>query len=185
MKNSVLSLLPSLLHIWRLCWGLDTCYSRDTSGGHMWSKWGLPSPVSKAHFIKSSSRSQSTNKGNFYSESNPASASLQETLASLLWSEQCWESGMIAWAFGQMTGYWDILPSPAVRNSTSTQYCAVLPEHQDYFNWKNTVENCISTCEALLALAYNPTYSGGRDQKDQGSKPAWANNLQDTISKKI
>jgi hypothetical protein len=35
-----------------------------------------------------------------------------------------------------------------------------------------------------LALAYNPTYSGGRDQKDQGSKPAWANNLQDTISKK-
>jgi hypothetical protein len=28
---------------------------------------------------------------------------------------------------------------------------------------------------ALVAHAYNPSYSGGRDQEDHGSKPAWAN----------
>jgi hypothetical protein len=27
----------------------------------------------------------------------------------------------------------------------------------------------------LVAHAYNPSYSGGRDQEDHGSKPAWAN----------
>jgi hypothetical protein len=32
--------------------------------------------------------------------------------------------------------------------------------------------------------AYNPSYSGGRDQEDHGSKPAWANSLQDLMSKK-
>jgi hypothetical protein len=31
--------------------------------------------------------------------------------------------------------------------------------------------------------ACNPSYSGGRDQEDLGSKPAWANSLQDPISK--
>jgi hypothetical protein len=37
---------------------------------------------------------------------------------------------------------------------------------------------------ALVAQAYNPNYSGGRDQEDGGSKPAWANSSQDPISKK-
>jgi ribosomal protein S21 len=32
--------------------------------------------------------------------------------------------------------------------------------------------------------AYNPSYSGGRDQEDQGSKPAQANSLGDSILKK-
>jgi hypothetical protein len=31
---------------------------------------------------------------------------------------------------------------------------------------------------------YNPSYSGGREQEDCGSKPAWTNSSQDTISKK-
>jgi hypothetical protein len=35
-----------------------------------------------------------------------------------------------------------------------------------------------------LAHACNPSYSGGRDQEDRGSKPAWTNSLQDPISKK-
>jgi hypothetical protein len=26
-----------------------------------------------------------------------------------------------------------------------------------------------------VAHTYNPSYSGGRDQEDHGSKPAWAN----------
>jgi hypothetical protein len=34
-----------------------------------------------------------------------------------------------------------------------------------------------------VAHACNPSYSGGRDQKDQGSKPAWANSSRDLISK--
>jgi hypothetical protein len=35
-----------------------------------------------------------------------------------------------------------------------------------------------------VAHAYNPSYSGGRDQEDCGLKPAWANSLQDLILKK-
>jgi hypothetical protein len=35
----------------------------------------------------------------------------------------------------------------------------------------------------LVAHTCNPSYSGGRDQEDWGSKPAWANSLQVPISK--
>jgi hypothetical protein len=35
-----------------------------------------------------------------------------------------------------------------------------------------------------VAHTFNPSYSGDRDQKDRGSKPAGANNLQNPISKK-
>jgi hypothetical protein len=35
-----------------------------------------------------------------------------------------------------------------------------------------------------VAHAYNSSYSGGRDQEDCGSKPAWTNSSQDPISKK-
>jgi hypothetical protein len=34
-----------------------------------------------------------------------------------------------------------------------------------------------------VAQACNPSYSGGRDQEDHGSKSAWVNSLQDPISK--
>jgi hypothetical protein len=34
-----------------------------------------------------------------------------------------------------------------------------------------------------VAYACNPSYSGGRDQEDHGSKPAQANSSQDPISK--
>jgi hypothetical protein len=37
---------------------------------------------------------------------------------------------------------------------------------------------------APVAHACNPSYSGSRDQEDQGSKPSWANRAQDPISKK-
>jgi hypothetical protein len=35
-----------------------------------------------------------------------------------------------------------------------------------------------------VAHSCNPSYSGGRDQEDCGSKPGWANGLRDHISKK-
>jgi hypothetical protein len=35
----------------------------------------------------------------------------------------------------------------------------------------------------LVAHTCNPSYSGGRDQKDGGSKPAWVNSVWDPISK--
>jgi hypothetical protein len=35
-----------------------------------------------------------------------------------------------------------------------------------------------------VAHTCNPSNSGGRDQEDQGPKPAWANSLQAPISKK-
>jgi hypothetical protein len=31
--------------------------------------------------------------------------------------------------------------------------------------------------QVTVAHAYNPSYSGSRDQEDHGSKPAWENNL--------
>jgi hypothetical protein len=34
-----------------------------------------------------------------------------------------------------------------------------------------------------VALACNPSYLGGRNQEDQGSKPSWANSSRDPISK--
>jgi hypothetical protein len=37
--------------------------------------------------------------------------------------------------------------------------------------------------QAPVAHTCNPSYLGGRDQEDQGSKPAWANSLRDPISK--
>jgi hypothetical protein len=38
--------------------------------------------------------------------------------------------------------------------------------------------------QAPVTHAYNPSSLGGTDQKDIGSKPAWANSLQDPILKK-
>jgi hypothetical protein len=35
-----------------------------------------------------------------------------------------------------------------------------------------------------MAHTYNPSYSGGRDLEDHGSKPALANSSRDPISKK-
>jgi hypothetical protein len=35
-----------------------------------------------------------------------------------------------------------------------------------------------------VAHAYNPSYSGGRDQEDHDLKPVWANSSQDPVSKK-
>jgi hypothetical protein len=38
--------------------------------------------------------------------------------------------------------------------------------------------------KVLMAHACNPSYSGGRDQEDQGSKPAWGSSSLDHILKK-
>jgi hypothetical protein len=38
--------------------------------------------------------------------------------------------------------------------------------------------------QAPVAHAYNPSYSGGRDQEDHGSKPDQTNSSRDPISKK-
>jgi hypothetical protein len=37
--------------------------------------------------------------------------------------------------------------------------------------------------QALEVHTYNPSCSGGRDQEDRGSKPAWANSSRDPILK--
>jgi hypothetical protein len=42
----------------------------------------------------------------------------------------------------------------------------------------------IHPCQAPVAHACNPSYSGGRDQEDLGSKSAQANSSQDPFSKK-
>jgi hypothetical protein len=40
-----------------------------------------------------------------------------------------------------------------------------------------------TTRQEPVAQAYNPSYSGGRDQEDHGSKPAQAYSSQDPTSK--
>jgi hypothetical protein len=37
--------------------------------------------------------------------------------------------------------------------------------------------NILISAQALVAHAYNPSYSGGRDQQHLGSEPALANSL--------
>jgi hypothetical protein len=39
-------------------------------------------------------------------------------------------------------------------------------------------------CQGPVAHACNPSYSGGRDQEDRGSKPAGTNSSQDLVLKK-
>jgi hypothetical protein len=38
-------------------------------------------------------------------------------------------------------------------------------------------------CWALVGHACNPSHLGGKDQEDQGSRPAWANSSRDPFSK--
>jgi hypothetical protein len=46
----------------------------------------------------------------------------------------------------------------------------------DIFNYKRKlIKKEVLLCQVLVAHAYNPSYSGGRDQEDQGSKRAREN----------
>jgi hypothetical protein len=52
------------------------------------------------------------------------------------------------------------------------------------FTHVDVVDIKMFTCRwAPMAHIYNPSYSGGRDQEDQGLKSAQANSSQDPISK--
>jgi hypothetical protein len=62
------------------------------------------------------------------------------------------------------------------------------------FGWirkRGTVGYLVSTCVAMyepatagwVTRAYNPSYSGGRDQEDHSLRPAQANSLKDPVSK--
>jgi hypothetical protein len=53
-----------------------------------------------------------------------------------------------------------------------------LKEHCDLYNNTETY-----TSWALVAQAYNLSYSRGRNQEDSGSKLAWANGLRDPFLK--
>jgi hypothetical protein len=46
---------------------------------------------------------------------------------------------------------------------------------------------CVKNALSWVPVAHtcNPSCSGGRDPEDHGSKPAWGNNSQDPISKKL
>jgi hypothetical protein len=50
-----------------------------------------------------------------------------------------------------------------------------------FFFWRggerNKNQSKVYISQALVAHVYNPSYSGGRDQEDGCSKPAWANSL--------
>jgi hypothetical protein len=41
----------------------------------------------------------------------------------------------------------------------------------------------VTIAHVPVAHTCNPSYSGGRDQEDHGSKPAWTNSSQDPILK--
>jgi hypothetical protein len=43
----------------------------------------------------------------------------------------------------------------------------------------------MSLSQVLVAHICNPSYTGGRDQEDHGSKPVWANSLQNLSQKTL
>jgi hypothetical protein len=47
----------------------------------------------------------------------------------------------------------------------------------DFFSHKTNTTNTPFTGQASVAHAYNPSYSGGKDQEDHSSKRVWANIL--------
>jgi hypothetical protein len=53
----------------------------------------------------------------------------------------------------------------------------------DTLHHTKIVLNCSGPGWAPVAHTCNPSYSGGRDQENLGLKPAWANSLQNPISK--
>jgi hypothetical protein len=56
------------------------------------------------------------------------------------------------------------------------------------FRTGDLIESLPSKCETELlsgCCAYNPSYSGGRDQEDHSSTPAQANSSQDPVSKEL
>jgi hypothetical protein len=58
-----------------------------------------------------------------------------------------------------------------------------LPESQGLQSFKIMLQNHRLSWVSV-AHTCNPNYSESRDQEDDGSKPAWANNLRDPVSKK-
>jgi hypothetical protein len=54
------------------------------------------------------------------------------------------------------------------------------------FVWHKDYKACkeVEKCQVPVAHTYNHSYSGGINQEGGSLKPAWANSLQDTISKK-
>jgi hypothetical protein len=51
-------------------------------------------------------------------------------------------------------------------------------------NYSLIYEARITCSRGLLSHAHNPSYPGGRNQEDSGSKPTWANSSGDPISKR-
>jgi hypothetical protein len=49
--------------------------------------------------------------------------------------------------------------------------------------YRNIIQKFCVPAGCLVTNAYNPSYSGGRDQEDHSSKTAQANSLCDSISK--
>jgi hypothetical protein len=60
-----------------------------------------------------------------------------------------------------------------------------LSQSQLNLSWRLTALGLkLNSSWEQVAHTCNPSYSGGRDQEDHGSKPALANSLRDPISKK-
>jgi hypothetical protein len=75
--------------------------------------------------------------------------------------------------------------SLSVHNRGSTDVCTVNKDAIIAVYWKFPALKEKFRYQAPVAHAYNPSYSGGRDQDDLGLKPAQANSLWDPISKNL
>jgi hypothetical protein len=82
--------------------------------------------------------------------------------------------------FSQAVGQFPFLPAVGVPDEHKTKF------HSEEFSTcgiMSALKMFEVLSQALVAHTCNPSYSGGRDQEDQGSKPVQANNLRPYLEK--
>jgi hypothetical protein len=76
-----------------------------------------------------------------------------------------------------------LFQSIEARGFLSISYLLVLAQIEGMGRCRHQKKKKKKTSQVPVAHTCNPSYSGGRNQEDRGSKPAWANSSQDPISR--
>jgi hypothetical protein len=145
--------------------------------------WGLPRPKAGLHQPLSHCPNEESNSDPHHWASWPGWEMLSSNKWTLGYLNAQWVLFLISWTTCS------IHTSKSCRKSLR-----FLPSHPHrqppalfFLNKHTKLSKSLRTHRSQVPLAhvYNPSYSGGRDQEDQGSKPAWTLGSRDPILKKI